>query len=84
MYCTKNFFPSVCADFILNFVFIFIFCYTLSFSQPLSFTRTFRQAISQGGVRVLYAGLPVTLMRAVPMNAAVLFTYEAVMGLTVV
>jgi hypothetical protein len=52
---------------------------------PLSFAATFRQAVRQGkgGVRVLYAGLPVTLLRAIPMNAAVLFTYEAVMALPV-
>jgi hypothetical protein len=48
--------------------------------DPLPLLATFRQAVRQGGggwPRVLYAGLPVTLMRAVPMNAAVLCTYEA-------
>jgi hypothetical protein len=55
--------------------------------QPLSFTATFRQAVARregGGLRwrALYAGLPVTLLRAVPMNAAVLLTYEGVMALS--
>ena len=39
---------------------------------------TLLQLLSQGGLRGLYAGLPVTLLRAVPMNAAVLATYELV------
>lgn len=48
--------------------------------HPLAFTATLRQAVRQrgGGLRVLYAGLPVTLLRAIPMNAAVLLTYDAV------
>ena len=55
--------------------------------QPLSFTATFREAVARrggGGLRwrALYAGLPVTLLRAVPMNAAVLLTYEGVMALS--
>ena len=54
-------------------------------NNPLSLVATFRQAIRQGGggLRVLYAGLPVTLMRAVPMNAVVLCTYEATLAFTV-
>ena len=50
--------------------------------RPLAVAATFRQAVRQGngGLRVLYSGLPVTLMRAVPMNAAVLFTFEAIMA----
>jgi hypothetical protein len=39
---------------------------------------TLLQLLRQGGLRGLYAGLPVTLLRAVPMNAAVLATYELV------
>jgi len=48
--------------------------------DPLPLMATLRQAVQQGGPRMLYAGLPVTLMRAVPMNAAVLFTYETVIA----
>lgn len=43
---------------------------------PLGLMATLQQALKQGGVRVLWAGLPITLMRAVPMNAAVFFTFE--------
>jgi hypothetical protein len=50
--------------------------------NPLTFMATCRQAVQQGGLRVLYAGLPVTLLRAVPMNAAAFYTYEAVMAHT--
>lgn len=48
--------------------------------RPLGLLGTVKDAVRGHGVRVLYAGLPVTLMRAVPMNAAVLFTYEAVLS----
>lgn len=50
--------------------------------DPLPLMAVLRQAVQQGngGIRVLYSGLPVTLIRAVPMNAAVLFTYETVMA----
>jgi hypothetical protein len=42
---------------------------------------TFKAVWKQAGVRGLYAGLPVTLARAIPMNAAVLFTYELVIAM---
>jgi hypothetical protein len=49
--------------------------------DPLPLVATFRQAVREGGGwSRLYSGLPVTLMRAVPMNAAVLCTYEAALG----
>jgi len=48
--------------------------------KPLGLMATLRQAQRQGGLRVLYAGLPVTFLRAVPMNAAVFVTYELVMA----
>ena len=42
-------------------------------------TQTFTQIRKEVGMRGFYAGLPVTLMRAVPMNAAVFVTYDLVM-----
>lgn len=53
-------------------------------TAPLPFASTLRQALREGNgnLRALYAGLPVTLLRAVPMNAAVFFTYEAVKTLS--
>ena len=46
--------------------------------KSIGLVATFQQAVRQGqGIRGLYAGLPVTLLRAVPMNAAVFLTYEA-------
>lgn len=41
--------------------------------------ETFRTIYKETGIRGLYAGLPITLIRAVPMNAAVLLTYELVL-----
>jgi solute carrier family 25 (mitochondrial carnitine/acylcarnitine transporter), member 20/29 len=53
----------------------------LSQSQPQSMRSTFIHVYQKSGIRGLYAGLPVTLMRAIPMNAAVLFTYEIMLKL---
>jgi hypothetical protein len=41
--------------------------------------ETYFKIRQEVGLRGLYAGLPVTLIRAVPMNAAVLLTYEFVL-----
>jgi len=47
--------------------------------QLPTLTQTCLKIHKEVGIRGFYAGLPVTLMRAVPMNAAVLFTYELVL-----
>ena len=41
---------------------------------------TLIDTVAVNGVRGLYTGLPITLLRAVPMNAAVLFVYELVLS----
>jgi hypothetical protein len=51
----------------------------LSRSQQ-TMTATFRNIRTELGVRGFYVGLPVTLLRAIPMNAAVLLSYELVVS----
>jgi len=50
--------------------------------EPFGFVATLRRAVTTEGLHALYTGLPITLMRAVPMNATCLFTYEAVLKLS--
>ena len=42
--------------------------------------ETFRSIRTEVGLRGFYVGLPITLLRAIPMNAAVLLSYEVVLS----
>lgn len=44
--------------------------------SPPSFLQTFNQLMRMGGIRSLYHGLGITLIRAIPANALIFYTYE--------
>jgi hypothetical protein len=49
--------------------------------QRLGFAQTFRSIYSAQGVRGLYSGLGVTLVRAMPANACIFYCYETTVRL---